>query len=347
MTGWIALGSAIGLYGAAVVSYLVLGAAADARSADATRRRAQAITSFTAVLFGDSTASADDLAVAHAVERESLIDVVSGLGVDLGADGRHQLQAALSTRRIQRMFRRLRRARRWTRRIEAARLCGLLGSAEDRRRLLADGHRAVRITALASLSPEQVGEHAGLVADALLDPDPDVRITAASVLPTGGSAVLAALVAVLEQTSVDRDAALLAAARLTDRSLMAAVCRHARSDHVTNRVLAAQALGHQNPADAEPALVALLDDDDPRVRLAAADALGRIGHHGSFVPLRSLLDDPEWTVRRAAERALLGLGPGGGLVLRQQTHRRAELDSVADVRNGVPLPVSREARAKP
>lgn len=345
MTGWIVLGSAAGLLGAAILSYLVLGAAADARSADAARRRSKAIDTFTAVLFSDTPAELDALAVARAVERESLIDVVSGLGVDLGVDGRRQLQSALSTGRIQRLFRRLRRARRWTRRIEAARLCGLLGSGADRRRLLTDGHRAVRITALAALSPEQVGEEAGLVADALLDPDPDVRITAASVLPTGGSAVVASLVAVLEQTSADRDAALLAAARLTDRSLLDVLCRHAGSDHVANRVLAAQALGHQHPAEAEPVLVGLLDDDDPRVRVAAAEALGRMGHHESLVPLRGLLEDPEFTVRRAAERALLGLGPGGGLVLRQQHHRRAELDALNEVQDGgVPLPVSREAR---
>lgn len=344
--GVVVLGSSAGLLGAAVVSYLVLGMAADARSADAARRRHQAIETFTAVLFDGGSARLEDLVVRHAVERETLVEIVSGLGVDLGADGREQLRSALATRRTERMFSRLCRARRWTRRIEAARLCGVVGTARQRRRLLTDRHRAVRITALASLSPDEVGVNADVVARALLDPDPDVRITAASVLPTGGSRAARPLEAVLDHTSADRDAALLAAGRLTDRSLLGVLYRHARADHVTNRVLAARALAQQNPVDAEPVLVTLLQDVDPRVRVAAAEGLGRMGHHGSLLPLRALLDDPQWIVRRAAERALEGLGPGGGLLLRQQSRRPAELEAPAGHRDGIPLPVGPEERRR-
>ena len=78
--------------------------------------------------------------------------------------------------------------------------------------LLTDSHFAVRSVALAALSPEQVGEHADEVAAALLDPEPSVRAIAAGVLPTGGVACTKPLLAILEATSPDRRAALLAAA---------------------------------------------------------------------------------------------------------------------------------------
>lgn len=70
------------------------------------------------------------------------------------------------------------------------------------------------------------------------------------------------------------------------------------------RARAATALGETRAAEASPALVEALGDEDARVRLAAVRALARIGGDGVVRPLSRALGDPSADVRAAAARAL-------------------------------------------
>ncbi len=347
MSGFIVFVFALSLLAVAALAYLVLGAAADSRSHDSVRRRQNAIDAFAAVLFAESDDVVKAFPVKDRLERDTLIEVVSSLPVHMGDDGRHRLRSIVETPKTARTYSRRVSARRWSRRVDAARLCGLIGSRADRIALLADPHFAVRCVALAALSPEQVGEHADEVAAALLDPEPSVRGIAAGVLPAGGASCARPLNVILDSTSLDRRAALLAAAHLTDRTLLGSLHLHAHSDHAENRILVANALAHQSPLEAEPILLEMSRDPDSRVRVAALAGLSRIGGVASLVPLRELLDDPSWTVRSAAERALTVIGPAGSMLLRQQNRKRAELPPTGSSdRAAIPAPAHRQLQAK-
>ncbi|NNF55202.1 MAG: HEAT repeat domain-containing protein [Acidimicrobiales bacterium] len=348
MPGFLVFILSLSLLVIASLSYLILGAAADSRSQDSHRRRQIAIDAFATVLFAESDDVTKAFHVKERFERDTLIEVVSSLPIHMGDDGRKRLRSIIETPRTDRTFSRQVSARRWSRRVDAARLSGLIGSPADRAALLRDDHFAVRGVALAALSPQQVGEHADDVAAALLDPEPSVRAIAAGVLPSGGGACTMPLSAILAATSIDRRAALLAAAHITDRTLLGVLHLHARCDHPENRVLAANALAHQSPAEAESILLEMLRDPDSAVRVAAIAGLSRIGGVASLVPLRGLLDDPSWTVRTAAEKALTVIGPAGSMLLRQQNRKRAELPpSGSSGRAGIPAPVHRQLQVKP
>ncbi|NNE95579.1 MAG: HEAT repeat domain-containing protein [Acidimicrobiales bacterium] len=336
----------LGLLAGISLSYLILGAASDARADDARRRRQHAIDAFAAVLFAENPDRLASVRVRHRVERETLVEVVSALPVQLGEEGRSRLRQILGAPRTARTFSRLARSKRWRTRVDAARLVGLMGSAEERDRLLDDRNWAVRAVAVAALSPAQVAEHADRVAQLLLDPDPTVRVAAADALPAGGVDIVMPLIAVLDQTARDRDFALLAAGRLTDRLLLGSLARHARSDHRRNRALAATALARQGLIEAEALLTEMLSDPEPSVRAIAAEGLGRIGSNRVYPVLRTLLSDQSWQVRRAAERSLTLAGPAGGMLVRQHRRRRVELQSSYGANREVPLPIGREERVR-
>ena len=346
MSGAFVFLAALGLLVATALSYVILGAAADARTVDAEKRRQWAVNAFASVLFSEDLEVLSKFPVNRTVERDTLVDVVSTLPAQLGSDGRERLKAVLETPRTTRTFGRLARSWRWKKRVDAARLCGLMGSFENRQRLLTDDHWTVRVVAVAALSGGQVADHADVVANMLLDPEPAVRVAAADALPLGGIDVTLPLNAILEQTSRDRESALLAAGRLTDRLLIGALVRHARCDHLENRMLAAMALARQSPIEVESVLLELLGDREPEVRAIAADSLGRIGSHNVFRPLRAMLGDESWLVRQAVERSLVAAGPAGGMLVRQNRVRRPELPVTNPAGSTVPLPVRRTERVR-
>lgn len=75
------------------------------------------------------------------------------------------------------------------------------------------------------------------------------------------------------------------------------------------RGVAAFALGRIGLASSVPALIAIMAErDDPSVTIAAASALGAIGDRRAFEPLLALLDDDESRVRQAAVGALNSIG---------------------------------------
>ncbi len=346
MSGLTVLLFSIGLLLVVSVAYLILGAAADSRSADALKRRQRAVDAFAAVLFAEDPKALVSFPVRRSVERDTLVEVVSTLPVQLGIDGRDRLRSVLETPRTLRTFQRLARSRRWRSRIDAARLCALMGTEEDRNALLADRHWAVRVVAVSALSQHQVAGHAEEVAGLLLDDKPAVRIAAAEALPAAGVDAVLPLNVILQQTSPDREAALRAASRLTDRLLIGALIRHAHCDHVGNRVLATTALARQSPVEIESVLLEQLKDPAPSVRAAAADGLGRIGSPMVYGALREVLTDSSWMVRRAAEQSLASSSAAGGMLVRQHHQRRTELPAAGQLRRKVPLPVAADERSR-
>lgn len=346
MAGSLVFFAALGLLVATALSYVILGAAADSRNVDAQKRRQRAVDAFAAVLFSENSASLKAFRVKRSVERDTLVEVVSTLPAQLGNDGRDRLKAVLETPGTTRTYGWMVRSWWWKKRVDAARLCGLMGSYEDRDKLLTDDHWTVRVVAVAALSGDQVAEHADVVANMLLDPEPAVRVAAADMLPLGGVEATLPLNAILEKTSTDRDAALRAAGRLTDRLLIGALIRHARCDHLENRILATAALANQSPIEVEDVLLELLGDPEPEVRAVAADGLGRIGSHRVLRPIRALLTDESWLARQAAERSLVAFGPAGGMLVRQNKAQRAELPVSNGSSPSVPLPIRRAERVR-
>jgi HEAT repeat protein len=82
------------------------------------------------------------------------------------------------------------------------------------------------------------------------------------------------------------------------------------------RIHAAGVLGVLGPAarDAVPALVGLLDREDPQDRRLAAVTLGYIGAAEAVGPLRHALKDEDEVVRRLAAAALEKIDPEAGRV---------------------------------
>ncbi|WP_049924956.1 HEAT repeat domain-containing protein [Halopiger goleimassiliensis] len=80
------------------------------------------------------------------------------------------------------------------------------------------------------------------------------------------------------------------------------------SPHPEFRMLAAAALGRIGDPAAVPALVAVFDDHDVRVRAEAVEACGEIGDPRCIEPLANRLDDDQDRVRREAASALAAIG---------------------------------------
>ena len=68
--------------------------------------------------------------------------------------------------------------------------------------------------------------------------------------------------------------------------------------------MAAKVVRQWELGDAAEALVPLVSDDVPRVRLAAVRALARVGEAEHAGPVRAAAQDPDRSVAAAAELAL-------------------------------------------
>lgn len=182
------------------------------------------------------------------------------------------------------------------------------------------------------------------IAELLHDPDPDVRLAAASALEAladGGSARL--LIDALENglllptQVIERiahewavEAILLDAGSLSPR-VRAAVWRAAglagvsravphlraalRDGGDEERISAARALGKLEAVCARDELTEALDDSRWEVRAQAATALGRIGEVAAVPALEGAMTDRAWWVRTNAANALVRLDSEGAAAL--------------------------------
>lgn len=214
---------------------------------------------------------------------------------------------------------RLTRHRRWTRRLEGARVFTLFGTGiESMLPLFNDPNPFVR---------SQAAEWAADV------PSPEIIATMLNLLGTGarfsrftvqdtllrmGSAVVEPLAAFLAQETGQRaEEGLRVAIGIPDsrmRPAALALC-HDLSPRV--RSLAASLLGAVGGQEGVERLVTLLDDEHAAVRAAACDALGTLGHWPAAVSVARLLRDDAWPVRRSAGNALRAFGAPGLLLLRR------------------------------
>ncbi len=206
-------------------------------------------------------------------------------------------------------------SRRWWRRADSAEKLGIAG--------------AVRAT--------------GLLARALSDSEPEVRIRAAKALGlVGGKAAIAPLVHALSEPnrwSTIRIADILAEMKhdvveelvaefdgMNEHAKLAAldILGRIRSFSVVSwlrgrlgdeerdvRARACHALGAVGDPECGPLLVEALADSEWPVRAMAAKALGRIRHLPGIPALCGALRDKEWWVRANAAEALRVMGPKG------------------------------------
>ena len=77
--------------------------------------------------------------------------------------------------------------------------------------------------------------------------------------------------------------------------------------HWRVREMAAKVVRQWELGDAAEALIPLLSDGTPRVRIAAVRALARVGEAEHAEPVRAAADDPDRSVAAAAERTLIEL----------------------------------------
>jgi HEAT repeat protein len=158
-----------------------------------------------------------------------------------------------------------------------------------------------------------------LLLNALVDPDPDVRVTAAALatdwrVTEAGASVVSWL--------GDPDARLRVAAAVLLRvapseSALGGLGRALGDPDQELRAAAAAALGGAGPG-AAVILLGHLDDPAPKVRESVVAALGEVGDSAAVLPLVGKIQDGQPAVRRAVVRALGGLGDPratGALVL--------------------------------
>ncbi len=206
-------------------------------------------------------------------------------------------------------------SRRWWRRADSAEKLGIAGAA--------------RAT--------------GLLARALSDPEPEVRIRAAKALGlVGGKAAIAPLVHalsepnrwstiriadilaemkhdVVEELVAEFDgmnehaklAALEIVGRIRSLSVVSWLRQRLEDKERDVRARACHALGAIGDPDCGAPLVKALSDSEWPVRAMAAKALGRIKHVPAIAALCGALRDKEWWVRANAAEALRVMGPKG------------------------------------
>jgi HEAT repeat protein len=157
---------------------------------------------------------------------------------------------------------------------------------------------------------------------ALSDPEPSIRLLAATLVPAGqGAPVLKGL---LEDPAIADDVlrdAVRAAGAAKDASLLAPLYALVPRHDPALAEAVATALGQLGDAEAENALLRLLGRDDVEVKRAAAAALGLVGTIRAVEPLLLLAKGPvAGTARDAVRRiqAKLGDAESGRLSIAEQ-----------------------------
>lgn len=212
-------------------------------------------------------------------------------------------------------------SRSWTRRLEAARCLGLVGTAADRAAVLAllgDRVPAVSVAAVGALPRVADAE----MIEALLGPylglSPVVRLYVNGVLRELRAAVEPVLLARLVPGTAGEILAPLVhlAGELEIPRVLDALEPLARHPDPRVRAEVARAIRRQPRASTFDLLVALLSDPDATVRAAAARALGEMASAAAVPALTAALRDSAWAVRSRAALALAQLGEPGRAVLR-------------------------------
>lgn len=210
----------------------------------------------------------------------------------------------------------------WWRRLQAARLLSVVCGSADRellRRLLADPHPAVLITATTALAAAGDEALVALTVDRLPDHPLVVRLFQFGALREVWPQATRALDERLRPDAAPARLEIwinLAEALGTPEVVARAATLSGHAD-ATVRLAVARALKKYFHPDAERSLRRLLADPDWRVRGQAARGLGAIGAMAAIPDLSAALADPVWWVRFRAGLALAQLGEAGRRALRR------------------------------
>jgi HEAT repeat protein len=226
------------------------------------------------------------------------------------------------------------RSRTWWRRLEAARLLSIAGTAADLsviEQLLKDRHPAVRIAIALALERIATPRLVNVVLDRLPDMVGPVQAHYAAVL-RGQNAVTVPLLS--ERLGLVYDPGLPRivefAGRIGDARLREPITALATHRDAEVRVQVARALGDYPHARTVTVLRALATDPAWEVRAQAVRSLGRIADAATLPDLRARLADVEWWVRLRAALALTRLGaPGQGALLHAEVGANPDARYVA------------------
>jgi hypothetical protein len=338
------------IFGALVLSYIVVGFLLDVVRAFRFRLSARARSLLASVLFEDEEPAGVAAGRLGRVSASVLLPLVQTLAADLDGDADRRLRRLIGSSGLTQLITRRMRSRRWRRRVQAAALAPLLSEGDPRRvKLLHDRNPTVRARAAAHLEAGDVVASANRLLDLLGDTKGAVRFSAQQALLRGDGRIVPLLAEFLETAPTDSvPLALEVAAATPDSRLHDALLLHCGSDDPAHRALA---IGAVTPDSHGVDLIErMLDDDVPEVRAAAASAAGRAGGEVTAPRLGCLLSDRSWEVRLRAGQALAALGPVGALTLRHHLFdadpyardmARRSLDDIAarEHRPVVPQPV--------
>lgn len=216
----------------------------------------------------------------------------------------------------------------WWKRLASARLLALIGDGRERatlRALLLDEHPAVQSAATAALRRYADEELVGLVIDGLSARSSAVRAYQVGVLAARADLAVPLL---LERLRPDAPAHKLYAYVYAAEAVDTAECRARVAEisthpHPEVRVAVARALKRPRDERTRVKLLAMLRDNDWRVRAQAARALGgeEPPNDHTVQELVRALRDPTWWVRFRAALALAGMGtPGRTALAEARTH---------------------------
>ncbi len=185
-------------------------------------------------------------------------------------------------------------------------------------RAMADRNEEVRLTATAALKHSGDASIAGLLVDALKEPNKWLPARVAEVLISLGQASTPALHAALkEDDPVFRGYVIEILGEIGDQSSGNALHQALRDDNCNIRLQAARALGQIGQRDSVNLLAQLLHDPEIKVKVQAIRSLGRIGGMEAAQCLTEILMSNNAVVRFAALNSLRQMGPEGMNVLKE------------------------------
>lgn len=310
-----AAGSTLG----ALILYLAFGVAVDA--IDTTRRReaAQAMDVLSRALYADKEALGPMLVELRSISNRVLFGLALTIPLHFDDLLSKRLLEIIGATTARQKIRRMSRSRFWHRRVRAARLSLILPDAEDvTDRLLRDPSAPVRAAVIESFGVDRIAKYAPQLLAALQDRSKSVRFTAQQALLRGDGRLVVPVADALPELDEDSVVRCLeVAANLRDPRLLPLIRQYGTSSDPLARRLVAHAAPYGVPDHQLYFLVAMLEDDDPSVRIAVIEAISRLRADWLANHLGDALSDHSWEVRRAAGTALGSLGTVGLLVLRR------------------------------
>lgn len=310
---------AVGSTGVALLLYLGFGVAVDTIEKTRRREAEKAMDVLSRALYADKDALGPMLVELRSISNRVLFGLALTIPLHFDDLLSTRLLEIIGATTARQKIRRMSRSRFWHRRVRAARLSLILPDAEDvTNRLLSDSSAPVRAAVIESFGVDRIAQNAQQLLVALQDRNKSVRFTAQQALLRGDGRLVVPVAEALP--SLDEDSVvrcLEVAANLRDPRLLPLIRQHGDSTNPRARRLVAHAAPFGVPDHQLYFLVAMLDDDDPGVRIAVIEAISRLRADWLANHLGDALGDPSWEVRRAAGSALSQLGTIGLLVLRQ------------------------------